>query len=110
MVDMVSRIFECPVYPVRPEYIFSTDDTTEYTYEGTKTKTVQFVLTSKASISRRATSSLFSVQTDKSMNGMRVKLTFTFSAMGTCMPLVITVAGLTEREMPNGEEFTTVIK
>ena len=40
------------------------------------------------------------------MNGMRVKLTFTFSAMGTCMPLVVTVTGLTEKEMPDGKEFT----
>ena len=42
------------------------------------------------------------------MSGMRVKLTFTFSAMGTCMPLVCTVTGLTEREMPTGEEFIHV--
>jgi hypothetical protein len=39
---------------------------------------------------------------------MRVKLTFTFSAMGTCMPLVCTITGLTEREMPTGEEFIHV--
>jgi len=108
MMDMMSRVFGCPVYPVRPEYIFSSDETTEYIYEGTKTKTDQFVLTSKKSIAKRATSSLFRVQNDKSMNGMRVKLTFTFSAIGTCMPLVCTVAGLTEREMPNGDEFIHV--
>lgn len=42
------------------------------------------------------------------MNGMRVKLTFTFSALGTCMPLVVTVAGLSEREMPDGKEFIHV--
>jgi hypothetical protein len=39
------------------------------------------------------------------MSGMRVKLTFTFSAMGTCFSLVCTVSGLTEREMLMGEEF-----
>jgi len=36
------------------------------------------------------------VQDCKSMNGMRVKLTFTFTAMGNCFPLVVTVTGLTE--------------
>ena len=36
---------------------------------------------------------------------MRVKLTFTFSALGTCMPLVVRVTGLTEREMPDGKDF-----
>jgi hypothetical protein len=42
------------------------------------------------------------------MSGMRVKVTFTFSAMGTCFPLVCTVTGLTEREMPTGKEFIHV--
>jgi len=33
------------------------------------------------------------------MNGLRVKLTFTFTAMGNCSSLVVTVVGLTEKEM-----------
>ncbi len=39
---------------------------------------------------------------------MRVKLTFTFFAIGTCFPLVCTVTGLTEQDMPAGEEFLHV--
>lgn len=35
------------------------------------------------------------------MNGMRVKLTFTFSAAGMCAPLFVTVSGIPEEEMPN---------
>ena len=42
------------------------------------------------------------------MSGMRVKLTFTFYTMGTCFPLVCTVSGLSEREMPTGKEFIHV--
>ncbi len=38
------------------------------------------------------------------MNGMRVNLTFTFTAMGNCFPLVVTVTGLTEWEM-SGKDF-----
>ena len=34
------------------------------------------------------------------MRGMRVKLTFTFSAVGTSAPLFVSVVGLTERELP----------
>jgi hypothetical protein len=37
------------------------------------------------------------------MNGMHVKLTFTFTALGNCFPLVVNVAGLTEKEMPRKE-------
>ena len=48
---------------------------------------------------------MYKCDENKSMSGMRVKLTFTFSAMGTCFPLVCTVSGLTEREMLMGEEF-----
>ena len=42
------------------------------------------------------------------MSGFNVKLTFTFSAMGTRMQLVYTVSGLSEREKPTGEEFIHV--
>ena len=41
------------------------------------------------------------------MNGLRVKLTFTFTAMGNCFPLIVTVAGRTEIEMP-GKDFVHV--
>ncbi|KAL7442860.1 hypothetical protein ACHAXH_009425 [Discostella pseudostelligera] len=94
MMDMMSRVFGCLVYPVRPEYIFSSDEATEYIYEDVHCK--------------EGNQFSFRVQNDKSMNGMRVKLTFTVSAIGTCMPLVCTVAGLTERVMPNGDEFIHV--
>jgi hypothetical protein len=40
------------------------------------------------------------MEDSKAMNGMHVKLTFTFTAMGNCFPLVVTVTGLTEKEMP----------
>ena len=34
------------------------------------------------------------------MNGMRVKLIFTFSVIGTCAPIFISVCGLTQKELP----------
>jgi len=39
---------------------------------------------------------------------MRVRLLLTFSAMGTCFPLIYTVTGLTGREMPMGMGFIHV--
>ncbi len=38
---------------------------------------------------------------------MQVKLTFTFTAMGNCFPLVVTVTGLTEQEL-SGHDFVHV--
>jgi len=53
----------------------------------------------KSLIMKRGTNELYRVQDCKSMNGMRMKLTFTFTAMGNCFPLVVTVTGLTKWEM-----------
>ncbi len=43
---------------------------------------------------------MYRVEDSKSMNGLQVKLTFTFTAMGNRFSMVVTVAGLTEKEMP----------
>ena len=52
----------------------------------------------KKSITKRSTNAVYKCKDNKSMSGMRVKLAFTLSAIGTCMPLVCTVTGLTQRE------------
>ena len=101
LTDMVSIAWGCPVFPINPAYLFSTDDTTEYTFEGVKGDEAEFVLTSTASAAKRGTSSVYTTDTSNAFKGMRVKLTFTFSALGTCLPLVATVTGLTEHEMPD---------
>ena len=62
-------------------------------------------LASKASIRKRGTNAVYNTNDDNAMNGMRVKFTFTFSGLGNVMPIVVTVSGLTEREMPNGLDF-----
>ncbi len=67
----------------------------------------QFVLATKLAVSKRGTNSLYRVEDSKSMNGLQVKLTYTFTVMGNCFPLVVTVAGLIEKEMP-GKDFVHV--
>eukprot|EP00956_Cyclotella_meneghiniana_P037122 scaffold134700_cov46-Cyclotella_meneghiniana.AAC.1 len=42
------------------------------------------------------------------MNGMRVKLSFSFNAIGASSPLYITVTGLTDEEMPIEEDMLVV--
>ena len=61
---------------------------------------VPYVLTTKTLMAKRSTNAVYKCEDNKSMSGMHVKLTLTFSAMGTCMPLVCTITGLTEREIP----------
>jgi hypothetical protein len=108
LYDMVIDFFGTAVYPVELYLLYSTDDTTEYIFEGTQKKFVPYVLTTKSSTSKRGTNAVYKCEDNKSMSGMHVKLTFTFSAMGTCFPLVYSVTGLTKREMPTGKEFIHV--
>ena len=42
------------------------------------------------------------------MNGMKVKITFIFSAIGTCAPIFISVYGLTPKEFP--KEVCTILQ
>ena len=44
------------------------------------------------------------------MNGLRVKLTYTFSAAGTMAPIFISVLGLTERELLEDERIALKIE
>ncbi len=108
LYDMVTDFFSASVYPVEPYLLYSTDNTTEYIFEGTQKKFVPNVLTTNSSISKQGMNAVSKCKDNKSMSGMHVKLMFTFSAMGTCFPLVWTVTGLTEQEMPTGEEFLHV--
>ncbi|KAL7498904.1 hypothetical protein ACHAWT_008594 [Skeletonema menzelii] len=102
LYDMVEEALGgVAVFPVKPEYIFSTDDTTCYIFEGKVDGKDKWTLVTNDSIRNSGTSSVYRVEDTKMMNGMRVKLTFTFSAAGMCAPLFVTVSGLSEEEMPN---------
>ena len=57
---------------------------------------------------KKGTDAIYRLEDSKAMNGMQVKLTFSFTAMGNCFPVTVTVSGLTEKEMPPGEEFIHV--
>jgi hypothetical protein len=99
LLNLVSDACGTSVFPLLPKLIVSTDDTTEYIFEGVKEAQPTFVLATKSLIMKRTTNSLYHVKDCKSMSSMQVKLTFIFTAMGNCFPLVVTVTGLTEQEL-----------
>ena len=106
---MVSKALgNVPVRPVRPELITSTDDTTVFIYEGTQDGKDVWKLCTKSSLDRRGTNACYSCDDNSNMNGLRIKMTFTFSALGTCAPLFVTVSGLSERELPGKNDFLHV--
>jgi hypothetical protein len=59
LVDAVSASWGTHIVPVHPELIISTDDTTEYIFEGTKDVAPKFVLATKSSILKRGTNAIY---------------------------------------------------
>ena len=107
LIKCVADAWGTSVFPILPKMIASTDATTEYIFEGTCKEYPTFILATKSSIMKQGSNALYRVQGSKLMNGMRVKLTFTFTAMGNCFPLVVTVMGLTKSKM-SGKDFVHV--
>lgn len=103
LVDLVRSAHNGrPIKLVKPWYVFSTDDTTSYIFPGRiePGSDVEFFLASSCGVDERDTHSSYSVEENVSMNGFRIKLTFTFSAGGHMAPIYITVTGLSEKELP----------
>ena len=93
-----------PIVPILPAMCYSTDDTTDYIYEGYgNNRKGLFRLVSNKSLKNVGSLSRYRINNSKAMNGMRVKLTYTFSAAGTMAPIFISILGLTEKELPEDE-------
>ena len=103
LYDMICNHYEknMPISNIRPELILSTDDTVNYIFEGKGTKEQSFRLVASKALEKAGTRSKYKNDDSKHMCGLRVKLTYTFSAAGTIAPIFISVLGLNEREMPN---------
>ena len=89
------------VYPVNPNLVLSTDDTTLFVFEGANNSTDNWewkiVDESNGNSSVRSD---FKVGDDAEMSGgLRVRLTFTFTASGLAAPPYIAVSGLSETEL-----------
>ncbi len=65
----------------------------------------KYKLITKQSLMETGTNACYSCIENSNMNGLCIKMTFTFSAEGTCAPLFITVGGLIEQELPGGSGF-----
>ena len=72
------------IFPIKPKYIFSTDDTVVYIFEGYTEDNDKFMLVRNKALIYCGNQS--KPPTDNyMMQGMRVKLTFSFSAARTCV-------------------------
>ena len=99
-----------PMIPLRPEYVYSSDDTTTYCYEGKGENKASFVLVGSNTMTKSGTRSRYAQEDSNHMCGLRVKLTYTFSAAGISAPIFVSIVGLTEREMPSSQCVSIKIK
>jgi len=63
-----------PMFPVRPELITSTDESTQYIFDGQRAHKEKFTLVTKTSNRVRGTNAVYKFDDGKDMCGMRVKL------------------------------------
>ena len=70
---------------------------------GSSNKSDEFCLATKKSCLNKGTNLEYNVDKSNHMNGMIVKLSWTLSGGGACAPLLVTVTGLNDRELPSGD-------
>lgn len=104
-VEMVKNALQAEnVYPANPNLVFSTDDTTLFVFEGTPPakggeEEWEWKLVDNTS-GNTSVRSDFEVGSEAEQGGgLRVRLTFTFTASGLAAPPYVAVSGLTEDEL-----------
>lgn len=105
--NAVSNAAGCATSLVPPALRTSTDQSTQYIFEGARNEPAKFVLTSKASATKRAVNSSYTAKSDNTYRGMRVKPTLTATAAGTMFRMVI-VVNIKQHHMPPGKNFIVV--
>ena len=94
------------IIPMIPTMCNSTVNTTDNIYEGCGINSkVTFRLVSNIIEKWMISLTICYCQLKQAMNGLRVKLTYTFSAVGTMAPIFISVLGFMERALPEDEEI-----
>ena len=111
LFKMISKVKgDLPIRPVRPELIFSIDDTVNYLFEGKGTVNDCFRLVGTKALQSGGTRLKYKNDDSNHMCGLRVKITYTFSAAGTMAPIFIYVLGLNDHTLPNDDCISMKIK
>ena len=101
MIELTSKAQgDVPLQPVKPQYVYSSDDNVEYVYAGTSDGQDPFRIVASKHASGAGTRSKYKRDDSKQMSGMRVKRSWIFNAVGQVAPLCVSVSGLTEAELP----------
>ena len=109
-IDMMKKHYGCDVCVVHPGLVTSTDDMNIFVFRGELPKTNKDIkLVSKQAYDHKSTRSLWSEDvSEKSLNGLRVKIAVTISAAGQAAQLYIIVS-VNEKQMPKDKTPDGVI-
>jgi hypothetical protein len=91
---------DVPLSVVKPQNTLSSDDTVTFAFAGTEKKEAAWRLVGARSLGKAGTNSKYQRDDSGYLNGLRVKITYTFSAAGMVADLFVSVCGLTEAELP----------
>ena len=96
-IKRIENSLQVPVYPINPENVLSTDDTTEFIFAGVKRTGDPWRIVEQAALSKKGIRSFNHVEPDNAkFGGFRVKLSVTISAAGQLARLVIIVSSLSK--------------
>ena len=100
--NTVSKVLgDLPLLPVKPQYVYSQDNMTTYAFSGIETSNPGWLLVGADSNSGAGARSKYSPDNNPgAKNGLRVKSTLIFNAMGQMATPCISVSGLNDRELP----------
>jgi len=89
------------IFPVNPNLVLSTDDTTVFAFSGASTDGSDWSWKFLSASEESGHLSDYEVGSSaEHSGGLRVRLTFTFTASGLMAPPYVAVTGLTEEELP----------
>jgi hypothetical protein len=89
-----------PLSVVKPQNTLSSDDTVTFAFAGTEKKGAAWRLVEARSLGKAGTNSKYQRDDSGYLNGLRVKITYTFSAAGMVADLFVSICDLTKVELP----------
>ena len=103
-VDMVKEAYGSDLYPAHPDLVLSSDDSTIIAFEGKARREGgemewDWKLLDPAANNASVRSDFEVGDNNANSGGLRIRITFTFTASGSYAPVFICVSGLTKEEL-----------
>ena len=104
-IYLLENALSVSVYPISPENVLSTDDTTEYIFYGSRNNVEPWKIVGISARKNRGHNSFNHVDhSHAKYGGFRIKIAVTISAAGQMARLVLVLSGLNEDELKMSED------